>query len=208
TTWRPSVSSTPCTLATPIRWNTTDFIRDPTLRRQYSSRRRLTLAGSLVPKSANSRSFDSGVEILQHRGKCLEGCFPHGLDDELHVPDPFARIGTQLIGDNLRTSPKRCCHRRCFVRVLPTGPTRHFDKDGDRALDLARLAAGSDTGIVDSRTQRSDAIGPVSGLSIPGIPGSHIRNGDLEHPLARRPDEQRRAARTRPGEQLAVARGI
>src|SRR5206468_12618078 len=32
--------------------------------------------------------------------------------------------------------------------------------------------------------------------------------GDLEHPLARRPDEQRRAARTRPGEQLAVARGI
>src|SRR5205823_12657816 len=152
TTWRPSVSSTPCTLATPIRWNTTDFIRDPTLRRQYSSRRRLTLAGSLVPKSANSRSFDSGVEILQYRGKCLEGRFRHGLDDELNMPDPFARIGTQLIGNDLRTSPKRCCHRRSLVHVLPTGPTRHLHKDGDRPLDFGGRAAGSDTGIVDGRT--------------------------------------------------------
>src|SRR5438094_7997271 len=164
------------------------------------------MAKAMSVRTAGSR--DSGVEILEHRRQRLERRSRHGLDDELNVPDPFARIGTQLIGDDLRTSLKRRCQRRRLVHVPPAGPTRHLDKNSHRPLDLAGLAAGRDAGVVDCFTQRSDAIGPVSRLSIPGIPCADMRNSDLEHPLARRPDQQRRSARTRPWDELTVAGGI
>ena len=58
------------------------------------------MAKAMSVRTAGSR--DSGVEILEHRRQRLERRFRHGLDDELNVADPFARIGTQLIGDDFR----------------------------------------------------------------------------------------------------------
>ena len=84
----------------------------------------------------------------------------------------------------------------CGSRLVAGGSSHGAgkgDQQRQRALDLAGVASDGQARGIDAVAQLQVAGEVVAELREPGVPGIRVRHRDLEHPRARRPDQQRRA---------------